>query len=162
VLTGSSGSVASVVRFPYLHILIETEDFLWANRHDAIWSTVEGGMGIVAFSLAAMRPLFIAFLARSRSVVGTSDQNPSRLRYFSKKPTGDDLELRSDFGKSIRVTTTIVKSESSRVRKNQEVYKKSSESEIELKEDSKWSAHLETESCEDVGPDTVIKGGGHV
>jgi hypothetical protein len=40
--------------------------------------------------------------------------------------------------------------------------KKSSESEIELKEDSKWSAHLETESCEDVRPDTVIKGGGHV
>jgi hypothetical protein len=119
-------------------------------------------MGIIASSMATMRPLFIAFLSRSMSAISTHSGNASRLRYFSKKPTGDDLELRSDFGKSIRVTTTIGQSESARVKKNQEVYKKSSDSEEELKDDSKWSAHLETESCEDIGPDTVIEGGRHV
>jgi hypothetical protein len=106
-----------------------------------------------------MRPLFVAFLSRSKSANGSYPQNASRLGYFTKKPTGDDLELRPDFTKSIRVTTTIVNSESTRVRKNQEVHKRSSDSERVLKEDSKWSANLETESCEDVGQDTLIEGG---
>jgi hypothetical protein len=123
---------------------------------------VEGGIGIIASSLATMRPLFVAFLSKTRSMTGSHSGNASRLRYFSKKPTGDHLELRSDIGKSIRVTTTIVKSESARVKKNQEVYGGSSESEMELKDDNKWSAHLETESCEDVGRDTVIEGGRHI
>jgi hypothetical protein len=123
---------------------------------------VEGGIGVIASSMATMRPLFRAVLAGSRSASGAYSRNASRLKYFSKKPTGDGLELRSDFGKSIRVTTTIVNSESTRSRKNQEVSKRSSESERELKEASKWSANLETESYEDVGRDTVIEGGAHV
>lgn len=114
---------------------------------------------MLASSMATMRPLFVAFISRSRSANGTYPWNTSRLGYFSKKPTGDDLELRPGFSKSIRVTTTIVNSESTRVRKSQEAYKRLSESERELKEDSKWNANLENESCEDVGQDTFIEGG---
>jgi len=159
MLTGSSGSIASIVRFPYLYQLTETEDFLWANTDVAIWSIVEVGMGVTASSMATMRPLFVAFLSQSRSTASIYPRNASRLRSFTKKTTRDDLELRSDFGKSIRVTTTIVNSESTHVRKNQEAYKRSSESETALKEDSKWSSNLEADSYEDIGRGTFIEGG---
>jgi hypothetical protein len=158
MLTGSSGSTASIVRFPYLYQLTETEDFLWSNTDVAIWSIVEVGMGVTASSMATMRPLFVAFLSQSRSRASIYPRNATRLRSSTKKTTGDDVELRSDFGKSIRVTT-VVNSESTHVRKNQEVYKKSSESETALKEDSKWSSNLEADSYEDIGRSTFIKGG---
>jgi hypothetical protein len=159
MLTGSSGSTASIVRFPYLYQLAETEDFLWSNTDVAIWSIVEVGMGVTASSLATLRPLFISFLSKSRSKASTYPRNTPRLRSYIKKTSRDDLELRSDFGKSIRVTTTVVNSESASVRKNQEVYKRSCESETALKEDSKWSSNLEADCYEDVGRGTFIEGG---
>jgi hypothetical protein len=162
MLTGSSGSTASIVRFPYLYQLTETDDFLWSNTDVAIWSIVEVGMGVTASSLATMRPLFMSFLSKSRSKASTYPRNIPRLRSYIKKTSRDDLELRSDFGKSIRVTTTVVNSESARVKKNQEVYKKSSESETALKEDSKWCSNLETDSFDDVKQGTLIKGGAAV
>jgi hypothetical protein len=159
MLTGSSGSTASIVRFPYLYQLAETEDFLWSNTDVAIWSIVEVGMGVTASSLATLRPLFISFLSKSRSKASTYPRNTLRLRSYIKKTSRDDLELRSDFGKSICVTTTVVNSESASVRKNQEVYKRSCESETALKEDSKWSSNLEADCYEDVGRGTFIEGG---
>jgi hypothetical protein len=159
LLIVSSGCIASIIRFPYLHQLIETDDFLWSNRNNAVWSTVEGGIGVIASSIATLRPLFKAFLTRTRSANGTYPWTGSRRGYFTKKPNGDDLELRPDFSKSIHVETTIVNSESTRVKKHQEVFKGSSESERQLKGDRKWSANLETESVEEVGHGTVIEGG---
>ena len=157
MLTGSSGSIASIVRFPYLYQLTETEDFLWANTDVALWSIVEVGMGVTASSLATMRPLFEAFLSQSRPTTSIYSRNISRLMSFPKKITRDDLELRSDFDKSILATTTT-NPESTPVKKNQEVYKRSNESEAALKEGSYWSSNLETDSYEDIERGTFIGG----
>jgi hypothetical protein len=120
---------------------------------------VEGGIGVIALSIVALRPLFKAFLTQTRSANSTYPWAGSRRGYFSKKRSGNDLELRPDFNKSIHVQTTIVNSESTRVKKHQEVFKGSSESVRELKGDSKWNGHLETESVEEIGHDTIIEGG---
>jgi hypothetical protein len=157
MLTGSSGSIASIVRFPYLYQLAQTDDFLWANTDVAIWSIVEAGMGVTASSLATMRPLFVALLSQSRSTASPHPRNAPRLRSFTKKATRDDLELRSDFGKNLPVSTTIATSEPTRVKKNQAVYKRSSESATALKEDSKWSSNLEADGYEDGERGTFIE-----
>ncbi|XPS69423.1 hypothetical protein M3J07_001684 [Ascochyta lentis] len=51
------GSTATIVRMFYLHTLTQGPDFLYANTDVAIWSTVEPGVGIVASSIATLRPL---------------------------------------------------------------------------------------------------------
>jgi hypothetical protein len=159
LLIVSSGSISSIVRFPILHVLTETNDFLWANTDNAILATVEVGTGVIASSMATLRPLFIAFLSQTKSANGSHSWSRSRGGYFSNKPKGDDLELCPDFSKSIHVKTTVMHSESTRVKKPQEVFKGSSESVRVLNGDSKWHTNLETESVEEVGHGTFIEGG---
>jgi hypothetical protein len=160
LLIVSSGCIASIVRFPILHGLTETDDFLWANRNNAFWSTVEAGTGVIASSIVTLRPLFKTFFTQTQQTAHTlGPDRRSRGGYFTNKPNGDDLELRPDFSKSIHVKTTVVNSESTRVKKLQEVFKGSSESVRVLKGDSKWNANLETESVEEIGHGTIIEGG---
>jgi hypothetical protein len=127
---------------------------------------VEPGVGITASSMATMRPLFVAFFSRSKLFGSTTTRdtayprNASRLGYFRKKENTDveELELHSDLGKSIRVTTTITNTESTRVGRNREVGSHSNESERELKTESKWGSNMEIDSVKDVGPRTFIEG----
>jgi hypothetical protein len=146
--------------------LTETSDFLWANTDVSIWSTVEPGIGIVASSMATMRPLFVAFFSRSNlfssSTHGnTNPRSASQLGYFRKKEniTVDELELYSDLDKSIFVTTTVTNTQSSLPGRNREACNSSSESERALKGEHKWGADLDTHSVEDVGCRTVIESG---
>jgi hypothetical protein len=128
---------------------------------------VEPGIGITASSMATMRPLFMAFFSRSRlfgstttpTRLSTNPRNASRAGYFRKRETTDDeFELQSDLGKSIRVTTTIVKTQSTHAGRSQEFGSGSSESESALKAENKWSGDSDT--CEDVGPSiTIIEAG---
>jgi hypothetical protein len=120
---------------------------------------VEVGTGVIASSMATLRPLFIAFLSQTKSANGSHSWSRSRGGYFSNKPKGDDLELCPDFSKSIHVKTTVMHSESTCVKKPQEVFKGSSESVRVLNGDSKWHTNLETESVEEVGHGTFIEGG---
>jgi hypothetical protein len=71
LLTSYSGSTATIIRMPYIWSLATTNDFLWDNTDVSIWSTIEPGMGITASSMACLRPLFQAFLSRSR-LLGSS------------------------------------------------------------------------------------------
>jgi hypothetical protein len=126
---------------------------------------VEPGVGITASSMATMRPLFVAFFSRSKLFGSTTrdtkyPRNASRLGYFRKKENTDveELELHSDLGKSIRVTTTITNTESTRMGRNREDGAHSNESEGELKTESKWGSNMETDSVKDIGPRTVIEG----
>lgn len=73
-----------------------------------------------------------------------------------------ELELRSNPSKTIRVTTTIVNTQSARTRRNDEVSKSASDSDTALNGDSSWGRHLETDSLEDVGHHTTIEGGASV
>ena len=74
----------------------------------------------------------------------------------------DELELYSDLGKNICVTTTVTNTQSSLPGRNREAYNYSSESERALKGEHKWDADLDTYSVEDVGCRTIIEGGGTV
>lgn len=71
---GAFGSICSLVRFKYINGLSVSPDFFWNAANISIWSTVELGMGIVACSLATLRPLFkkLFYSARHRisSVAG--------------------------------------------------------------------------------------------
>jgi hypothetical protein len=67
----TSGSIATIVRIPYIYQLAQTSDFLYANIDVAIWSTVEPGLGMTAAAMACLRPLVQAFLSSSR-LLGSS------------------------------------------------------------------------------------------
>jgi len=55
---GAFGSLCSIVRFRYINGLSISPDFFWNAANISIWSTIELGTGIVAASLATLRPLF--------------------------------------------------------------------------------------------------------
>jgi hypothetical protein len=146
--------------------LTETEDFLWANTDVSIWSTVESGIGIVASSIATMRPLFVAFFSRSKLFGSTTRGNTyprktSQLRFFHRREniSVDEIELHTDLGKTIRVTTTVTNTQSSLPRRNREACTNSSESERALKGEYKWGADLDTHTVENVGYHTTIEAG---
>jgi hypothetical protein len=128
---------------------------------------VEPGTGITASSMATMRPLFVAFFSRSKLFGSTTPRgntyprNASRLGYFRKRENTEveELELHSDLGKSIRVTTTITNTESTRTGQNNEGRTNTSESEMALNEESQWDTIVETDSSKEVGHHTTIEGG---
>ncbi|KAK6069874.1 hypothetical protein SCUP234_10453 [Seiridium cupressi] len=53
----SIGSTATIVRMFYIPDMLNGQDFLWATTSFAIWSTVEPGIGIIATSVATLRPI---------------------------------------------------------------------------------------------------------
>jgi hypothetical protein len=127
---------------------------------------VEPGIGIIASSIATMRPLFVAFFSRSKlfdltTRGNTYPKNTSQLGYFRRREniSVDEIELHSDLGKNIRVTTTVTNTQSSLPRRNREAYTNSSESKRTLKGEYKWGVNLDTHSVEDVGYRTTIEAG---
>ncbi|KXH49473.1 hypothetical protein CSIM01_03761 [Colletotrichum simmondsii] len=58
------GSTATIVRAFYIPTLLDDEDFLYETSNFAIWSTVEPGIGIVAASIAMLRPLYQMVLTK--------------------------------------------------------------------------------------------------
>lgn len=111
-----SASTATIVRIPYVHDLANKADFLYATTDVAIWSTSETGIGIVASSLATLRPLFRTFLrnklsaGRSANVTGPWGQSnaPPRQGYVRSGSNGkiEEFALRNDLGEA-RVTTVV-------------------------------------------------------
>ncbi|KAJ2906696.1 uncharacterized protein MKZ38_000432 [Zalerion maritima] len=61
---GSIASAATIVRFPYVHLLRDSHDPLYVFTDLAIWSTIENGLGLTASSLATLRPLFKKLFAK--------------------------------------------------------------------------------------------------
>jgi hypothetical protein len=127
---------------------------------------VESGIGIVASSIATMRPLFVAFFSRSKLFGSTTRGNTyprktSQLRFFHRREniSVDEIELHTDLGKTIRVTTTVTNTQSSLPRRNREACTNSSESERALKGEYKWGADLDTHTVENVGYHTTIEAG---
>ncbi|KAF7524925.1 hypothetical protein G7054_g11281 [Neopestalotiopsis clavispora] len=55
---GSIASMATVVRIPYAKQLLSDSDYLYNFTDLAIWSTIEIGLGLMASSLATLKPLF--------------------------------------------------------------------------------------------------------
>ncbi|KAH7237336.1 hypothetical protein B0J15DRAFT_570212 [Fusarium solani] len=83
MLMACVASAAVVVRFGYVKDF-KNPDFLYATLDIAIWSTVEGGLGITAGSLATLRPLFriigpkFGLSTRGPSILQDSDRHEPR------------------------------------------------------------------------------------
>ncbi|KAH8654834.1 hypothetical protein BGZ61DRAFT_434895 [Ilyonectria robusta] len=92
MLMACVASAAVVVRFGYVKDF-KNPDFLYATLDIAIWSTVEGGLGITAGSLATLRPLFriisphLGFSTRGASIVHDSDRHEPRELVGSSEGT---------------------------------------------------------------------------
>lgn len=56
------GSLATLIRMPFIVKLTHSDDFLYATVDIAIWSTVEPGVGIAAACAATFRPLLQTFV----------------------------------------------------------------------------------------------------
>ncbi|TID24867.1 hypothetical protein E6O75_ATG04072 [Venturia nashicola] len=81
---GAIASIAPIVRIPYTISLARSDDFLWSTVDVSMWSSVEPGIGLIAISLAALRPLFASMLAGFSSSRGTAGRTSSK-HYGSKR-----------------------------------------------------------------------------
>jgi hypothetical protein len=70
------------VRIPYVWQLTHSIDFLYVFTDFTIWSTVENGVGIIASSIATLRPLFRKAVDLTRG----SSTAPSNLPRYSTTP----------------------------------------------------------------------------
>lgn len=81
---GTVGSMGLLIRIPYLAKLGSNYDFLYNTTNVAIWSVVEPGLGIVAGSLATLRPLLLAWQRGSKK--GTSSAEKAGYHSSSRRP----------------------------------------------------------------------------
>lgn len=88
---GAAGSITSLVRLAYVHVLGVPLDRLYieAPRY-AIVSIIELGFGITAASMATLRPLFSQFLDKATYVMRSSQNKKSKR--------GDTLPQHSEHG----------------------------------------------------------------
>ncbi|KAF7959593.1 hypothetical protein EAE96_001209 [Botrytis aclada] len=64
---GLLAGIATIIRIPFIKDLPITDDFLYATTDITIWSTIEPGLGIIAFSGATLRPLLRLFFPEAFS-----------------------------------------------------------------------------------------------
>ncbi|KAF2815709.1 uncharacterized protein BDZ99DRAFT_432408 [Mytilinidion resinicola] len=83
---GAFGSICSIVRFFYIDGLTRTDDFFWNATNTAIWSTIEPGVGIIAGSLATMRPLFKSVFTSVRDLTSSASQISKRMSRSFRSP----------------------------------------------------------------------------
>ncbi|KAF1954760.1 hypothetical protein CC80DRAFT_115359 [Byssothecium circinans] len=65
------GCICSAIRFQYVDGLTDVRDFFWSATNVSIWSTIEPGTGIIAGSMAALRPLLKQAFATARFIRST-------------------------------------------------------------------------------------------
>jgi hypothetical protein len=89
------GFVASVVRIKWISILVtHSLDFFYKAQWLAIWSAIEPGLGIIASSLATLRPFFREIESSSGSAGRWtwSRSKSTKLSDGTKVPTADTKE----------------------------------------------------------------------
>ncbi|KAG8624330.1 hypothetical protein KVT40_007397 [Elsinoe batatas] len=74
MLLGLTGSIVSVIRIPYVNGVEPTADlsFFWKVIPLSLASIAENGIGIMAISLAALRPLYAKLFEATRTHFGSS------------------------------------------------------------------------------------------
>jgi hypothetical protein len=80
LLLALMGSISSCIRLVYLEGLLKIHDFFWSATNTAIWSTIEPGTGIIAASLATMRPLFRILYFKMRGLSVPSSDHSSNAQ----------------------------------------------------------------------------------
>ena len=110
-----------------------------------------------------MRPLFVAFLSRPKLFGSSTRSNfpghSSRIGYFRNRANSDvqELELNKDRSKDIRVTTTIVNTQSTLPGQNKNSGDGSFKSDTELRAENKWHENIDSHSFINGGHNTAIE-----
>ncbi|KAK6821177.1 hypothetical protein PG987_015577 [Apiospora arundinis] len=94
------GSIATIVRTFFIPQMLLDHDFLYDTVDLCIWSTVEVGVGVLAWSAATCRPIHRYFLARLQAWPWIGGDRFRGQRRESKEPFAHfpvrDLKLRPD------------------------------------------------------------------
>ncbi|KAK7984436.1 hypothetical protein PG989_011838 [Apiospora arundinis] len=94
------GSIATIVRTFFIPQMLLDHDFLYDTVDLCIWSTVEVGVGVLAWSAATCRPIHRYFLARLQAWPWIGGDRFRGQRCESKEPFAHfpvrDLKLRPD------------------------------------------------------------------
>jgi hypothetical protein len=102
---GFVASTATLVRLKYLLAYNDTEDYLLNIANIAIWSITESGLGLIAGSLATLRPLlkYIPFLGTELSGPVSKPTKSQRftgshaMQSLSSRKTGTVIEGGGDY-----------------------------------------------------------------
>ncbi|PQE20794.1 integral membrane protein [Rutstroemia sp. NJR-2017a BBW] len=84
----TSAGIATMIRIPFIKKLPITDNFLYATTDVAIlcqWSTIEPGLGIIAFSIITLRPLLRSFFPNTFDSISAAD----RLSFGEDQPHDD-------------------------------------------------------------------------
>lgn len=76
ILMNSSASCATIVRLRYLTLYDDQSEFMFSTGAIGLWSIVEEGIGIIAGSMPALRPL-LSLPIFGRSSVHSNSHQPS-------------------------------------------------------------------------------------
>jgi hypothetical protein len=96
-----SASIISVVRIPYIRSLNNKADFLYSTVTLAVLCLVEVGIGIIALSIATLKPMFKVFLERSKlwgSSSARDGSNPRATPDWGRKKNGQYVRSSSKEG----------------------------------------------------------------
>jgi hypothetical protein len=103
-----SASTATLVRIKYLRFYDKpTDNYLFNIAHIAIWSMAEAGLGLIAGSLATLRPLlrYLSLLSTTKTSEGATRSQPLQAMQSSNitgsqrvhiSIDGDEWEILSD------------------------------------------------------------------
>lgn len=89
------GSIASIVRTVYIPMIGPTGNIYSRSMKPLIWTMIEGALGIIAASLATLRPLFQRCAGKTRSALQSKSTGDKRC--LAKSPLSSTLNC---FGSS--------------------------------------------------------------
>ncbi|KUJ09768.1 uncharacterized protein LY89DRAFT_740839 [Mollisia scopiformis] len=86
----TNAAIAVIIRIPYVKTLVDNaSDFLFSSTDVVIWSAIEPGLAITAANMATLRPLFQAFLSRTKLWGSTTARgNSSGYRHSKSRSRG--------------------------------------------------------------------------
>ncbi|KAI1212983.1 uncharacterized protein F4807DRAFT_457068 [Annulohypoxylon truncatum] len=94
---GSIASIATIIRIPYIWQLSSAnDDVLHVFTVVSIWSTVENGLGLIASSLATLRPLYRKLFGTAGSRARTPSAKRRSFYSWRKSGTANVAHLRGE------------------------------------------------------------------
>ncbi|KAI1460731.1 hypothetical protein F4805DRAFT_373839 [Annulohypoxylon moriforme] len=94
---GSIASIATIIRIPYIwQLSTANDDVLHVFTVVSIWSTVENGLGLIASSLATLRPLYRKIFGTAGSRARTPSAKRRYLYSWRKSGTVNVNHMRGD------------------------------------------------------------------
>ena len=99
---GAIGSISSLIRLIYVPGLKNGPDFFQNAINIGVWSVIEPGLGIIAASLATLRPLFKSCMEKTRNSSAASRSTNSKDPSHNSKLSAQRKAIYSGVGFSDR------------------------------------------------------------